>query len=121
MAIKKLKMTNFGISGEYWRIAQTNIDWTTMMSHVEVLLYVDRNIRVSGNNPIDSLSFDLDIMPYIGLNIGPVYNVAAVVYGILKTLPEFSDAEDIIEEGQTALQLNEMEDTGEPIVTPPEL
>lgn len=118
MALYKVMPTKFGIDGSYIRIAQTNIDWTTMMAHVEVLLYVDQKIRSEGNNPIDSKSFDMSIMPYIGLNIGPVYNVAAVVYGILKTLPEFEGAEDIIEKGQEALQIDEMEDLGTPVITP---
>jgi len=120
MAIKKSFMTTFGIEGEYWRIAQTNIDWTTMMSHIEVFLYVNQDIRKEGNTPIASKVFDISIMPYIGLNVGPVVNIAAVVYGILKTFPDFTDAEDIMDPGQVKIALEDLENLGGPIITPPD-
>lgn len=109
MALKKTQMTNYGVSGEYWRVAQTNINWDTMMTHIEVLQYVNQDIRRAENKPIGAMSFDISILPYMALNIGPVMNVAAVVYGILKTLPEFAEAEDVIDAGQVAVKLNELE------------
>ena len=109
MALRKEKLTKYGIAGEYWRVAQTNIDWTTMNTHIDVLLYVDQNVRALGNEPVDSMSFDVNITNYIGLEIGAAYNIAAIVYGILKTFPYFSDAEDVIESGQQLLKIEDME------------
>lgn len=108
MALYKNIQTQYGIDASYIRVAQTNINWTNMMAHIEVLLYVNQDVRRAENNPIGSMAFDISILPYMALNIGPVMNVAAVVYGILKTLPEFAEAEDVIDAGQIAIPLDEI-------------
>lgn len=108
MALRKETLTKYGITGEYWRVAQTNIDWTDMHVHIDILLYIDQDVRIAGNDPVDVMSFDVDMTPYIGLEVGAAYNIAAIVYGIIKTIPFFQDAEDVLETGQQMLNLEDM-------------
>jgi len=109
MALRKIAPTTFGMDGEYWRIAQTNVDWTTMMVHVEVLQYVDEKARRSSMSPAGSVCVDIDLNALLGLKmpIESVMDIGSVVYAVLKTYyPFFSDAEDVIDAGQSKVELD---------------
>lgn len=109
LALKKLAPTNYGVNGEYWRIAQTNIDWTTMNAHVEVLQYVDEGTRKGGSTPVGSISLDLDLNLMLGLKmpVESVMDIGSVIYTIVKAShPFFSDAEDVLDAGQVKVELD---------------
>ncbi len=59
MALQKSKETQFGISGNYWRIGQLNCNYDRVDAVCTILLYVDEASRLAGNQPVDSFQIDL--------------------------------------------------------------
>lgn len=109
MALRKASPTTFGVDGEYWRIAQTNIDWTTMKVHVEVLQYVDEKARREFRSPTGSICVDIDLTGLVNMKmpIESIMDVGSIVYTVLKSShPFFVDAEDIIDAGQTKVEVD---------------
>ncbi len=52
MALQKTKELASGITGNYWKILQVNIDYLNSTSHVTIALYVDEEARAAGKNPL---------------------------------------------------------------------
>ena len=59
MALQKNKTTNYGVDGNYWRIAQLNCNYDRVDAVCTVLLYIDEAGRIAGNQPVDSFQVDL--------------------------------------------------------------
>lgn len=108
MALRKSVDTDFGVAGEYWRVSQTNVDWTTMMAHVVLLQYVDETARRAGKSPIGSVSLDIDLTNLMTMQIPltSIMDVGSIVYALVKMGSGLlADAEDLIDEGQVVVEL----------------
>jgi hypothetical protein len=59
MALEKIKeIDNLGISGDYHKIVETNINWASRGSHVTLATYLNQQARLDGKNPLETTSFD---------------------------------------------------------------
>ena len=59
MALQKVKATQFGVEGSYWRILQLNMNYDRMDAVCTIGLYIDKASRNAGNSPVDSFQVDL--------------------------------------------------------------
>jgi hypothetical protein len=50
--IKNKEVNNSGVTGEYWRIVETNISYESTSARVVLALYVDEQARTDGKSPI---------------------------------------------------------------------
>lgn len=108
MALRKSVDTDFGIAGDYWRVSQTNINWTTMIAHVVLLQYVSEEARRSGRNAIGSEALDVDITDLLSLQmpLKSVMDVASIVYALVRMGSGLlADAEDVLDPGQVVVAL----------------
>lgn len=119
MALIKAQSTNFGVDATYWHILSSNIFWKTMRAEVTVVGYVDENARRDGKDFVATKSFNIDILPFAAVPVTGLMEMGSMVYGIVKyKIPEFQDAEDKLEEGQTNFDITQylpVEET--PVVT----
>lgn len=58
MALIKEKTLNSGVTGEYWRIIETNISYQSQLAHVTIGLYKDKQARLDGKDTLATQSFD---------------------------------------------------------------
>lgn len=58
MALQKTKELDNGFSGDYWRIAEININFARRDSHVSLWLYKDLAARQAEKLPVWSTNFD---------------------------------------------------------------
>lgn len=52
MAIQKTKELKNGVSGEYWRITRVHIDVNTLLTTLDLSLYLDKTSSDAGKAPI---------------------------------------------------------------------
>jgi len=105
MALNIDMNTQFGITASYWRVSQTNVDWTTMRVHIEVTGYASEVTRRAESSPLSSVAIDIDIsgLATMPLNINSIMDIGSIVYSLVKTDPRFADATDVLESGQVVI------------------
>lgn len=91
MALKKEIPTDFGVYAEYHRITSTTVDWMHDVTFINVSVYISQSARDAGKDPVNTTTHMFDKST---LNITPDDNVVAMSYELLKTLPEYTDAQD---------------------------
>lgn len=91
MGLIKFKQVNSVLSGEYWNIAHLLYDSKSELMQVRLSLFVSRDSKEAGDNAllnerilINDFNRDSD-MSY------------TAIYSKIKELPEFLDAEDLLE------------------------
>lgn len=112
MALSKPITKSNGVTLQYHRIVRTEI-WTNVSIIIEVISYINQEGREQAKlldkaqtSNVSSLSYKDDIsVPYTEPFFCEVpYQESISVeeaYGLLKTLPEFEGAIDVLEEGQS--------------------
>lgn len=104
MALFKPKTLPTGVTGDYWTIADLNVNKLTKFAHVTICLFVNELVRrTPGAQPIDSMSFSWqgEDFPFVveGNNYAAAYTkmkqpVPAPMEGGL-TASFFADALDV--------------------------
>ena len=101
MALSKTESSNYGVDATYWNVSETNIFWKTMRCEIIMAGYVDEATRRAGKDYIISKSLNIDFSIFAALPITSALDIVSAVYGLVKYMvPDFSDAVDLVSEGQ---------------------
>lgn len=98
MALSKSKELASGVSGVYWKIMRVQLDCPGNSVFVQVCLYKDSDAKVAGKLPMSQLEYTWsgDDNPCTIAAMDVVSsNPIKLCYAKLKTLDEFSGAQDI--------------------------
>jgi len=106
MALRKSIDSNYGVPATYWHILRTDVNWKTLRASIEVVGYVNEEARRNNKDQVLSKIVNIDISGITFIPMQNLFELASIVYGFVKLqIPEFSDAEDILEEGQTIVDI----------------
>jgi len=101
------------VSLSYWKVCDTNINWSDKRYIIKVAGFIDEESRRAGKSPVKIMSYSFpvtffpsppsilnppDTKPTIPVNVFPFSvddNVVAKTYEILKSKPEWSEAKDV--------------------------
>lgn len=101
MALKKpIELNNSGVSCEYWKIHETNINWHDKVAKITLSGFISQEARENGKNPLVSINYDYtkENFPFLVEE-----NVVAKAYELVKqpkldedgvNQNQFTDAED---------------------------
>ena len=103
-AMKKAKTTQYGVTGNHWRIAQLNMNYDRPDAVCTILLYVDEAARDAGAQPIDSFQVDLSSDFHDGTySDGDDVMKNVSLKEAYKSLKRLAQAEEAKDEGNDAL------------------
>jgi hypothetical protein len=106
MALRKSIDSNYGVPATYWHILRTDVNWKTLRASIEVVGYVSQEARRTNKEQVLSKIVNIDISGMVFIPMQNLFELASIVYGFVKLqIPEFADAEDILEEGQTIVDI----------------
>lgn len=97
MAFLKTKELDNGFSGNYWKIMNINQNFGDNSIHIQISLFKDSAARFEDKMPISQYNYDFsgDENPCTIANMDNVdSNPVKLIYLKLKTLEDFSDAEN---------------------------
>ena len=101
MALKKQIQTKFGVPAEYHKIIEVRIDWHRQTAAITVGVFISEEIRRSGGMPIERREYPWADTSDASSSFITDKPVRAAAYAYLKTLPEFTESEDVLEEVTT--------------------
>ena len=86
-----------GVTANYWRLAIANVDCTieSPVVRMQMDLYVNIDARFNGNTPLQN-KFLLAALSDIDVTYS--YDFRACIYNYLKSLPEWANAIDVLDE-----------------------
>jgi len=97
MALELPRELASGVSGYYWRIIRVHVecDVETPYCGIAMGLYANRQTRVAGKSILSS--------EIVKINLADIdstfsYDFRACLYNSLKTLPEWADSVDVLED-----------------------
>ena len=106
MALRKSIDSNFGVAATYWHILRTDVNWKTLRANLEVVGYVNEEARRTNKEQVLSKVVNIDISGMAFIPMNSLFELASIVYGFVKLqIPEFADAEDILEDGQEMVDI----------------
>jgi len=88
--LKTFEINSSGITADYLKISSVNVTRLEgkEVLHIECEVYKDQASRDTGKNPITNLTYRTEDLTLLN-------QIIALLYGNLKTLPEFNGALDI--------------------------
>lgn len=92
MALWKSIPTSYGIDADYHKITATDVDWLNKTIRINLDTYVTQAIRNSGKAPIMTHSYYWSGDEFSFTNNS---NLVAECYTKLKTLEQWSNAQDV--------------------------
>ena len=97
MALELPKELASGVSGYYWRIIRVHVecDVETPYCGIVMGLYVNRQTRVGGKSILSSEVIKMDLAD---VDSTFSYDFRACLYNAIKTLPEWENSGDVLED-----------------------
>ncbi len=92
MALKKQVLTKYGVLAEYHRIIEMRIDWFRQTATIIIGVFLNEAARREGASPLERHLYNTDEFPF---NLKTDTRLSAYLF--LKSLSEYTDAEDILE------------------------
>jgi hypothetical protein len=92
MALKLAKELESGVSGNYHRIVQANLEMNSLSMEVVVALYKNQDKRDEGKQPLEQYRKTIENVVLADMD---AQDPIAYAYNKIKALPEYDGAEDV--------------------------